>query len=181
MRIGLMRHFRVEEPLPAGWQTAAQLDAWRRKYEASGVVPAPIDMGGGTWQKCLSSDLKRAYVTAQAAHAGPITQTPLLRELEAAPFDTGALRLPTLAWRWILHLAWLTSHPKQRALRDDFQNRIRSVADLLDQEAQDTLVVSHAGTMMYLRKELVGRGFTGPSFGIAEHARVYVYERAIRR
>jgi hypothetical protein len=27
--------------------------------------------------------------------------------------------------------------------------------------------------MMYLRKELLRRGFQGPRFGIAQHARVY--------
>ena len=172
-----MRHFPVEESLPTGWNTAAQLHAWRQRYEAAGVIPKPVDVGAIPWRKCFSSDLKRAYITAQAAHAGEITQTPLLRELKAEPFRTGRLALPTRVWRIILHLAWLTSHPVQRASRDDFLQRVRAVSELLDAETEDTLVVSHAGTMMYLRKELLRRGFSGPKFGLAEHARVYVFER----
>jgi len=41
----------------------------------------------------------------------------------------------------------------------------------------DTLVVSHAGVMLYLRKELLRRGFRGPSFRLAEPGRLYVLER----
>jgi broad specificity phosphatase PhoE len=178
VRIGLMRHFRVQEPLPSGWRTAAQLHQWRQTYEASEVIPGPVDLGASPWLKCFSSDLRRAYVTAQAAHAGLITQTPLLREVEANPFRTGRLRLPIRVWRLILHLAWMTSHESQRAARDDFRQRILAATELLEAEQNDTLVVSHAGTMMYLRKELLRRGFRGPNFGIAEHARAYVFERA---
>jgi broad specificity phosphatase PhoE len=177
VRIGLMRHFRVQEPLPSGWRTAGQLHQWRQTYEASDVIPGPVDVGATPWLKCLSSDLRRAYLTAQAAHAGLITQTPLLREMEAHPFRTGGLRLPIWIWRWILHVSWATSHESQRAARDDFRQRMQAAADLLEAEQDDTLVVSHAGTMMYLRKELLRRGFRGPKFGIAEHARTYVFER----
>ena len=57
---------------------------------------------------------------------------------------------------------------------------MQAIADMLDAERSDTLVVSHAGMMMYLRKELMRRGFRGPKFGVAEHARLYVYEREAR-
>jgi hypothetical protein len=39
------------------------------------------------------------------------------------------------------------------------------------------LIVSHAGMMFYLRKELLRRGFYGPKFGIADNGRLYVFER----
>jgi broad specificity phosphatase PhoE len=172
-----MRHFRVEEPLPSGWRTAAQLDEWRERYEASSVIPRAIEPGTIAWQKCLSSDLKRAYATAQAAHKGTITQTPLLREMSVNPFRTGRLSLPVWAWHWILRAAWLTSHRSQQSAIDEFRQRLREVADLLEAEQEDTLVVSHAGVMLFLRKELIRRGFNGPKFKIAEHARLYVFER----
>jgi broad specificity phosphatase PhoE len=173
-----MRHFRVEEPFPVGWRTAGELHAWRQRYEDAAVVPAPVDVGTAPWRKCLSSNMRRAYVTAQAAHTGEITQTHLLREGDILPFRTGALPLPIWVWRWMVRLAWLTSHPSQRAARDEFMRRVLAVADLLDAEQDDTLVVSHAGMMMYLRKELVRRGYRGPRFSLADHARLYVFERA---
>jgi hypothetical protein len=177
VRIGLMRHFQVEEPLPTGWRTAAQLHEWRQRYDDSEPRVRPLEAGTVAWQKCLSSDMRRAFITAQKAYAGTITQTPLLREAEFHPFRTGGLRLPIRVWHWILRAAWLTAHSSQRTVRDDFRKRVQAVADLLHHEESDTLVVSHAVMMMYLRKELVRRGFRGPEFKIADHARVYVYER----
>jgi broad specificity phosphatase PhoE len=172
-----MRHFPVKEPLPVGWHTAAELHQWRQRYDASAVIARSLCPCAIEWRQCYSSDLSRALATARAAYADPIVETSLLREIETAPFRTGALRLPIWLWRWMLHVAWRTSHASQRALRDDFLQRVRAVSDLLAAAQEDTLVVSHAGTMMYLRRELLLRGFRGPKFGIAEHAKVYVFER----
>jgi Histidine phosphatase superfamily (branch 1) len=177
MRIGLVRHFPVTEAWPSGWLTSDDLQRWRARYELSEPVPGPMDVSHIAWQRCFSSDLKRAYATAQAAYVGTIIQTPLLREAEMRPFATGRLRLPVWSWRWIFRLAWLTGHKSQRPARDDLVRRVREMADLLEAETVDTLVVSHAGIMVFLRKELLRRGFRGPGFRLAEHGRLYVLER----
>ena len=179
MRLGLIRHFPVKLPLPRSWEwlTAEELERWGTAYDASDVETFPLDLGAVPWARCLSSDLKRARITAEAAQAAPVEPLPLLREAEILRFGTGSLRLPALAWRWTLRLAWLTGHRCQRAARDAFMVRVRAVADLLDEAQEDTLVVSHAGMMMFLRKELLKRGFRGPRFGIAKNAKLYVFER----
>ncbi len=181
MRIGLMRHFPVREPWPKGWLTSVHLQQWRERYDASEAIVSPIAPHPIRWQRCLSSDLKRAFVTAQAAFPGPIHQTPLLREPETPPFATGKLLLPFWTWRVLLRLAWFTGHKSQRAARDDFHRRVRAVTDLLEQEPVDTLVVSHAGMMFFLRAELLRRGFAGSKFRLAEPARLYVFERAVKQ
>lgn len=177
MRIGLVRHFPVTEPWPRGWVTSADLQRWRVRYDAAGPIVGAIDVSAVNWQRCLSSDLKRAFVTAQTAYAGTITQTPLLREADVPALPTGNLRLPVWGWRLLLRFAWFTGHKSQRAARDEFRRRIIAIADLLEQEPVDTLVVSHAGVMFFLRKELRRRGFRGPRFKLAEPARLYVFER----
>jgi broad specificity phosphatase PhoE len=181
MRIGLVRHFPVTEAWPSGWLTSDELQHWRRRYDASETIAGQIDVAGIPWQRCFSSDLKRAHVTAQAAYSGTILPTPLLREVETLPFASGQLRLPLQAWRWMFRLAWLTGHPSQRPARDDLQRRVRAMADLLETEAVDTLVVSHGGMMIFLRKELLRRGFQGPGFQLAEHGQLYVFERATKQ
>ena len=178
MRIGLVRHFPVQEPWPSGWVTSAELQQWRGRYDAADVNGGPIDVRAVAWQRCFSSDLKRAYATAQAAYSEAIIQTPLLREVETLPFATGRLRLPLWAWRWVFQLAWLTGHKAQRPARDDLHRRVRAIADLLEAEPVDTLVVSHAGMMHYLRKELLRRGFRGPNFRLAKHGWLYLFERS---
>lgn len=177
MRIGLVRHFPVQEPWPSGWVTSGELQQWRVRYDASEPIVGPVDVRAVAWQRCFSSDLKRAFATAQAAYSGTIIQTPELREVETLPFATGRLRLPLWAWRWVFRLAWLTGHQSQRPARDDLHRRVRAMADLLEAEPADTLVVSHAGVMHYLRKELLRRDFQGPGFKLAEHGRLYVFER----
>ena len=178
MRIGLVRHFPVEHGLPTGWRTAAELQAWRQQYDASPAIVGPADLRSTTWDECFSSDLERAVATARALFNGPIEKTPLLREPEFAPFRTGNLRLPIAMWRWVLRLSWVTGHRSQRACRDEFRRRVADVADLLEQKSGAILVVSHAGIMAYLSRELRRRGFTGPKLRIAQHATLYVYEKS---
>lgn len=180
MRIGLVRHFPVTEPWPRGWVTSAELQHWRVRYDAAEPIVGLIHVSAVKWQRCLSSDLKRVFVTAQTAYAGTITQTPLLREADVPALPTGKLRLPVWGWRLLLRFAWFTGHKSQRVARDEFQRRIKAIADLLEQDPVDTLVVSHAGVMFFLRKELLRRGFAGPKFGLAENARLYVFERVTK-
>jgi broad specificity phosphatase PhoE len=178
MRIGLVRHFPVTEAWPSGWLTSNDLQQWRRRYEVAEPIVGPIDVSGVAWQRCFSSDLRRAHVTAQAAYAGNIITTPLLREAEFLLFATGSFRMPVWGWRTLLRLAWLTGHKSQRPARDEFRQRIHAIADQLVAEPVDTLVVSHAGVMFFLRKELLRRGFKGPRFKLAANAKLYLFERS---
>jgi len=177
MRIGLIRHFPVDQPLPAGWKTAAELADWRQRYDVANTLIGQADVGAGTWCMCLASDLPRTEATARAIFSGNIELTSLLREPEYTPFRTGRLRLPVWMWRWVLMLCWLTGHQSQRACRDDFRRRVQAAADRLCALNADTLVVSHAGMMAYLSAELKRRGFSGPKLRIAKHAKLYAYER----
>jgi broad specificity phosphatase PhoE len=177
LRIGLLRHFPVTENFPSGWKTAAELQAWRERYDLAKTSIGEFDLGGVDWQTCLSSDQPRACITASAVFRGEVGHTDLLREAQFATFNTGNLRLPVLAWKWMLRLSWMTGHRSQRACRDEFQQRVLATADRLCALDRDTLVVSHAGMMAYLSAELRRRGFVGPKLRIAKHARVYVYEK----
>ncbi len=176
MRIGLLRHFPVELPLPQGWRTAGDLSDWRTRYDLSPTIPRLVDLGALPWDRCLSSDLERALVTAKAAFPGPVESMPLLREVEFATFRTGRLRLPILLWRGVLGLSWATGHRSQRATRDAFRSRVNEAADLLEGTAGNTLVVCHAGIMIYLSAELRRRGFLGPKLRRPLHATLYCYE-----
>ncbi len=177
MRIGLLRHFEVQQPIPSGWITAQELARWRDDYDRAEVIPCPVELGGIPWKRCLASDLKRAWLTATTVFAGPIQSMKELREVQTDRFRTGGLRLPFGAWRWLARLAWLMSHPSQRAAKADFLARVRYLADqVIPRLAEDTLVVSHAGIMVFLRKELLRLGFAGPGFRMPRTGRLYVFE-----
>jgi len=177
-RIGLIRHFEVTQPMPSGWLTSVDLSRWLDDYNRAEVTPKPLDLGGIMWAKCLSSDLPRAYTTAQAAFSGPIQQMPELREAEFLPFATGQLRMPLLAWRMMLRLAWLSSHRSQHTAKTAFLTRLNFLStEVLAKAEEDTLIVSHAGMMAFLRKELIALGFSGPRFRLAENGKLYVFEK----
>lgn len=177
MRIGLIRHFSVEQQLPSGWITAAELNIWRQKYDASPVILGKTDLGSIQWTHCISSDLERAVATAKEVFCGPVEQSMLLREPDFVQFRTGGLRLPVWIWRWILGLLWATGRQSQRACRDEFHRRVVDTADLLEDKAGDILVVSHAGMMAYLSTEFRRRGFFGPKLRIPKHATLYIFEK----
>lgn len=177
VRIGLFRHFPVDQRFPTGWRTSAELRIWHERYDQAETSVGEFDAGGVAWQACLASDLPRARVTAATVFPGEVEHTALLREVQFGPFDTGDLRLPVWLWRGWLWFAWTAGHPSQRACRDEFRRRVVAVAERLSATDRDTLVVSHAGMMAYLSAALRRRGFAGPRLRMAAHAKAYVYEK----
>ena len=124
VRIGLVRHFEVSKPMPSGWITSQELAQWREEYDRAEVIPTAVELGELPWNRCLTSDLRRAYLTAEAICAGPIQRMKELREVQTVQLQTGRLRLPFQAWRWLFRLAWMTSHPSQRTAKRDFLARV---------------------------------------------------------
>lgn len=177
VHIGLIRHFPVTLGFPSGWKTEEDLQQWMVDYDASPVRCHPTDLGTIPWHRCLSSDMPRAIATAQALHAGPIEPTALLREPSFERFGVGNLRLPVWLWRQFMVLAWATGHRSQRRCRDDFKARVCAMADRIESLETNTLIVSHAGMMTYLSRELHRRRFHGPKLKIPSHARLHVYHR----
>lgn len=178
MKIGLIRHFEVIGGMPVGWMTSGQLRQWLREYGVAGVTPREVDLGGIKWERCFSSDSPRAVNTARALYSGPIIETATLREPDIRPFSTGSLRLPYSGWKWLFMLAWFTSHRSQlEAKRAFFTNVRRFLNELLPQSEGNTLIVSHAGIMMFLRREFLRLGFKGPKFKVADNGRLYIFEK----
>lgn len=177
-RIGLIRHFEVNCPLPAGWFTCDQFMDWRERYDVADVTPISLDLGNTPWEHCLSSDLTRALQTAQAAYKGVIDARADLREVETAPLGSNRLRLPVSGWRWAYRLAWMTNHVSQREVKQLFLARVQALAlELMADSRQNILVVSHAGVMIFLRRELAKLGFAGESFKIPANGRLYLLEK----
>ncbi|HEY0838259.1 MAG TPA: histidine phosphatase family protein [Azospirillum sp.] len=180
MKIGLVRHFEVIRGYPVGgWLTQDTFNQWMREYDESDVRIGAADLGGIAWDRCYSSDLPRALKTAAVLHAGPIVTTDRLREPAIRPFfTTSRVGLPFWTWTLMLRLAWLTSHPSQAEVKRAFLANVQGMADeLLSHADGNTLVVGHAGFMIFLRRELLRRGLTGPRFRLPENGRLYVFER----
>lgn len=161
------------------WMTPAQVAQWIAAYELAEVTARDVDLGGIAWTRCISSDSPRALKTAQAIFDGPIAATPMLREPVIQPIYRRNIRMPFPFWKMMLRVAWLTSHRSQLEGKTAFLNNVRTFAhDILPQSEENTLVVGHAGFMIFLRKELLRQGFRGPKFTLPDNGKLYVFEKA---
>ena len=160
VKVGLVRHFRVKHDYPPKLLvTPDEVADWFLGYDAADIEYGHVDLSGGNWQHCFCSDLPRAIKTAEAIFKGDIVV------------------LEDLVWAVLVRLVWyLKSHPNvetRRAVRE----RSRRVIDQVLRADGDSLIVSHAALMPFLRAELRRRGFRGPWFGQAANGLLYVFER----
>lgn len=180
MRVGLVRHFRVLHPLIWWrWVSVAELRQWFEHYDAAAVEPAAVDLRNVAWQRCLSSDLRRAQLTAEAIHRGPVQLTSLLREVALPTLSEARwLRLPFVVWALLTPLAWRLNRAAQHESRAQVQQRVAAVLDKALRPGEDVLLVGHGALMRFLAAELRRRGVRGPAISRRPaNGELFVFER----
>ncbi|MBM7621150.1 broad specificity phosphatase PhoE [Bacillus tianshenii] len=177
MKVGLIRHFKVTRGYPDNRVTAEELLKWVEEYDASEVEENDLDLKNIDWKRCYSSDLPRAVKTAEKAFKGDITLLKELREITVAPIFPPNRRLPLKLHLLSIRMAWLFNHKSQPVSKRELQTRISDTLDKILSSKENTLIVSHGGVMMLLRKELLRRGFRGPEFKIANNGELYLFEK----
>ncbi|RFU67907.1 histidine phosphatase family protein [Peribacillus saganii] len=177
MKVGLLRHFKVTRGYPNKIVTSEELRQWMREYDASDVEENRIDLCNVDWSKCYASDLSRAEKTARKAFDGQIIFLEELREIPLSPFFQRKIRLPLPIHLLFIRIAWLFNHKSQSLSKKDVSKRINVILDKVLQQDENVLIVSHGGIMMFMRKELLKRGFTGPKFRTADNGKLYIFEK----
>jgi broad specificity phosphatase PhoE len=179
MKVGLVRHFAVKKGYPEKRFVAqSEVMQWFEEYDAAEIEAGAVDLGGVEWKRCYSSDLYRAVKTAELIYPGTITPLKELREIPIDPVFQQDIKLPFLWWAVLVRAAWLLNHKSQRERKTDVRKRIEGVLDqILSQGEEDVLIVCHAALMIFMRKELLKRGFTGPAFRTPENGKLYLFER----
>lgn len=176
MKIGLVRHFEVSRGYPNKWVTGKELEQWVDEYNQSDVRIKTVDLGNIQWERCFSSHLQRAKITAQACYSGEITYLEELREVELYPLFTHEIKLPLILHLLCIRAAWICNHKSQLDSRAKVKERINSSIEKILAEKKDSLVVGHGGMMMFMSRELRKRGFRGPSLKKPKNGLLYVYE-----
>ncbi|KAB2330245.1 histidine phosphatase family protein [Cytobacillus depressus] len=179
MKIGLVRHFRVKNAVPEKtWVNPAELHKWLEDYDLSDIEVGRTDLQNIKWQKCYSSDLSRAEKTAEAIFEGEIIKTDKLREIKAYPFLQRNIKLPYLLWAVFIRLAWMISHPSQKDSITLVKERINLFLDeVLAEKNDNVLIVSHGALMIFMRKELLKRGYKGPRINHPQNGKLYIFEK----
>jgi len=181
MKIGLVRHFKVKRGFPEKkFITGEEYLQWIKEYDASDIEIGEYDLQGIQWKKCFTSNMHRASKTAAHIYDGQVVITDQLREIRAYPISKRKIKLPVIVWIIMVRIAWFFNHKSQLESRQDVDQRINDLLDeILSQDQEDVLLVSHGGLMLFLRKELIRRGFIGPRLnGTPVNGKLYVYERS---
>jgi broad specificity phosphatase PhoE len=177
MKVGLVRHFKVNRGYPNKIVTTNDLMQWLNEYDLSDVEEKKVDLADIKWEKCIASDLKRAKITAESIFEGEIIYLEELREIPLIPFIKLNIKMPLIVHMIFIRIAWLFNHKSQYEHKRNVLDRLNQLVEEIVQTNKDVLIVSHGGIMMYLRKELLKRGFKGPKFSRAESAKLYTFEK----
>lgn len=177
MRIGLLRHFKVNCPHKK-MMTSKEFIQWSKQYEVSKVIKKKVEMYGIEWDICYVSDLPRAITTAKEVYKGNFVIDKLLREVINAPFiHTERIKLPFEIWHACGRLAWYFQWKSQPESKKGTRERINKFLDRIDWSKENVLIVFHGFMIFNFQKELRKRGFRGAKLKAVKNGVLYEYIR----
>lgn len=175
MRIGLVRHFKVNCPHKR-MMTSEEFRQWSEHYERAKVIKNKVEMYGSKWDICYVSDLPRAITTAKEVYSGNLHIDKLLREVDNAPFiHTERIKLPFEIWHVCGRLAWYFKSKSQPETREGTRKRINAFLDKIDWSSENILIVFHGFMLYNFQRELKKRGFTGERIRRVKNGVLYQY------
>lgn len=176
MKIGLVRHFRVDLRR-TNFMTSEQYNKYISEYDIAKVIENEIVIDK-EWDKCYCSSLPRAVYTAKTVYHGPIMITDKLREISAAAWIKTNIPLPYYLWSLLNRIAWVRNSITQPEGKKASLKRINEIVnDILKEEDKNILIVSHAGTMYEIRKILIKKGFKGEWFLKPRNGKLYILKK----
>lgn len=176
MRIGLIRHFKVDIKRKR-YMTSVEYDKYSYDYERSDVIPNEIVIDEN-WDKCYCSSMCRAVITAKTVYHGKIIISDKLVEIPSAARIKTKLRLPYHLWAVLNRAAWAENVSAKIEGKTNTRKRINCVMDeILKQTDKNILIVSHAGTMFELQRILLRNGFKGEKFITPRNGRLYEFKK----
>ena len=175
MRIGLLRHFKVNCPHKK-IMTSKEFREWSERYERSKVIKKPVEMYGIEWDICYVSDMPRAITTAKEVYSGNLQIDKLLREVDNAPFIySDRIKLPFEIWHVCGRLAWFFKSKSQPETVVGTRKRINKFLDRIDWSKENILIVCHGFMIYNFQKELRRRGFKGEKLKVVKNGVLYQY------
>lgn len=162
MKLGLVRHFKVNIKPGEGKLSSSQFEEAMKNYDFADVTSNGLIINKNEWDICYSSSLPRAVKTAQTIYNGEIITTDLLREVPILPFTKRNIILPSFIWHTAARIAWFKNKPSQPEGKIQTQKRVEEFLNLINSSGKENiLIVSHGFFLGSLVRELLKRGFKG--------------------
>ena len=126
-------------------------------------------MRGIKFDCCISSPLVRARETAEILfeRTGPIEATPLLDDVPIRAFRDTGKALPLWLWKAMGEAQWRADSRRQGETRYQTERRVEKLADRLEAESKDCIVICRGLTLAALKTVLRRRGFLLEGGGLA--------------
>lgn len=177
MKIGIVRHVKVEDHTTKYWMSAQQFRDWVDHYNRASIEENAM-ITASDWDCCYSSDMNRAIQTTNKLFHGEPVITSLLREIEIAPLFQTKLKLHLNMWLLLGRAGWIFNHSSQEN-RSLTSIRANQVLDMIEEgcKERNILIVTHGAFMMVFRKVLIERGYRGDIFYKPEHGKIYTFEK----
>ncbi len=177
MKIGLVRHFKVNHQFPDKiFLSKTEVIKWFVEYDKTeNIQHKNVDLYEIDWKRCYLSTMIRAVNTANHIYSGEIVKITELQELDIIHCLPDRMKLPFILWGLIIRIKSYSSNNST----DKFRNEIIAFVDkIIANDKCDILIVSHWFVMRVIRQELIKRGFVGDNFKSNEYGTLYVYEGA---
>lgn len=157
--------------------TAKEYNKYTADYDKAGVIPNEIVVDE-LWDKCYCSSLPRAVTTAKTIYHGEIIPTDNLKEVPTAAIFNFKFYLPYNFWAVLGRFAWIRSFSSNPEGHAKTLKRINEeMKIIMEDKAENILIVSHAGTMYEIQKILRKKGFKGKRFFKSRNGKLYVFTK----
>lgn len=177
MRIGIIRHAKVIYRNPF-FSTGKRFDQSRHAYNASPVLPLNFKISVEEFPVCYASSMTRASNTATQFYKGDFIITNEIIEISNCAFWLRKINIPTFLRSASGRIAWLINYSKIPETRLQSNQRARKfLLSILNENKQDTLLVTHGFFMQSLRHELRQLGFKGYCPFMPPNGKLYLFER----
>lgn len=161
MKIGIVRHFKVNCPAPR-FMNSDDFITYQKNYDIESVIENEVNLDQKMWSVCYCSTLPRALTTAERIYSGTIIRTDLLREVPMSPPRKAKHRIPGFWWSVNSRFAWFWNHKSQKEGRTGTEKRVKEFLRMIDFEKGDNvLIVSHGFVSFTLVRMLKKMGFRG--------------------
>jgi broad specificity phosphatase PhoE len=178
MKIGLVRHFKVDAPHYSKPINSKEFAESQLVYHQSPIITHPVDLKGIHWQRCYCSTLPRAIKTASLIFKGETIYSDKLVEVEVSPAFHTKRKISFTLWVVLARLAWLFGHNSQIESKRDTNIRCKDIFNLLlSDEDNNILIVSHGFFLHEFAKYLKKNGFKGKIDFAPKNAKLYLFEK----
>jgi broad specificity phosphatase PhoE len=178
MKIGLVRHFKVNYSSYSPFYFPGEFRTAMKRYDEADVIPAKTDLCKINWELCFASSLKRAAITARTIFKKEIIETDLLREVSLLPFTEKNLKLPWFVWHIGARVAWSKNAASQEETKEETAKRINLIySKIIETGRENILVVSHGFFMKVFSNFLSKKGFEGKIDPFPRNGQLYLFQK----